>query len=55
MTRQNIYRYYYGTFTSYKQAKSAIAVAVQKGYKGAYVKAFVKDNEVSITREMKSN
>ena len=51
----NIYRYYYGTFTSYKQARSAIAVAVQKGYKGAYVKAFVKDKEVSITREMKSN
>jgi N-acetylmuramoyl-L-alanine amidase len=51
----NIYRYYYGNFASYKQARKAIATAVQKGYKGAYVKAFVNDKEVSITREMKSN
>jgi N-acetylmuramoyl-L-alanine amidase len=51
----SIYRYYYGIFTSYKKAKSAVKEARRKGYKGAYVKAFLKNKEVSITPEMKSN
>ena len=49
-----LYRYYYGTFTSYKQAQSALKHALKNGYKGAYVKAFDGNNEVSITPEMKS-
>jgi N-acetylmuramoyl-L-alanine amidase len=49
-----LYRYYYGSFSSYKSARKAIATLVEKGYKGAYIKAFEGNNEVSITHEMKS-
>lgn len=49
-----LYRYYYGSFSSYKSARKAIATLVEKGYKGAYIKAFEDNNEVSITHEMKS-
>lgn len=50
----SLYRYYYGSFSSYKSAKKAASKLVKKGFKGAYVKAFEDDNEVSITHEMKS-
>jgi N-acetylmuramoyl-L-alanine amidase len=50
----SLYRYYYGSFSSYKSAKKAASKLVKKGFKGAYVKAFKDDNEVSITHEMKS-
>lgn len=50
----SLYRYYYGSFSSYKTAVSAVEKAKIKGYKGAYVKAFKNSEEVSITPEMKS-
>ena len=50
----SLYRYYYGSFSSYKSARKAISTLVKKGYKGAYVKAFEGNSEVSITHEMKS-
>jgi len=51
----SLYRYYYGNFTSYRDAKSAVESTLAKGYKGAYIKAFKDEKEVSITPEMKSN
>ena len=53
--RGSIYRYYYGNFKSYKEAKATMLNVTAKGYKGAYIKAFESEKEVSITREMKSN
>ena len=50
----SLYRYYYGSFSSYKSARKAISTLVKKGYKGAYIKAFEGKSEVSITHEMKS-
>jgi len=50
----SLYRYYFGSFDSYKAAKSAVKGATQKGYKGAYIRAFKNGKEVSITPEMKS-
>jgi N-acetylmuramoyl-L-alanine amidase len=50
----SLYRYYYGSFSSYISARKAISKLVKKGYKGAYIKAFEGNNEVSITLEMKS-
>jgi N-acetylmuramoyl-L-alanine amidase len=50
----SLYRYYYGSFSSYKVAKRAIPKLTKKGYKGAYIKGFDGDKEVSITHEMKS-
>jgi N-acetylmuramoyl-L-alanine amidase len=50
----SLYRYYYGNFTSYIDAKSAVKSILAKGYKGAYIKAFKNEKEVSITPEMKS-
>lgn len=50
----NLYRYYYGSFTSYKTAKKAVSKLTTKGYRGAYIKAFKGNKEVSITHEMKS-
>lgn len=50
----SLYRYYYGDFTSYKEAMATMATVLAKGYKGAYVKAFKDNTEVSITGEMKS-
>ena len=50
----SLYRYYYGSFSSYKLAKSAVSKLAKKGYKGAYIKAFESNKEVSITHEMKS-
>jgi N-acetylmuramoyl-L-alanine amidase len=49
-----LYRYYYGSFSSYKLARQAVSKIVRKGYRGAYVKAFEGNKEVSITHEMKS-
>ena len=49
-----LYRYYYGSFSSYKSAKKAVPKLTKKGYKGAYIKAFKGNIEVSITNEMKS-
>ncbi len=54
LNKGNLYRYYFGEFTSYKNAEKAISKAKSKGYKGAYIKAFRKGKEVSITPEMKS-
>lgn len=51
----SLYRYYFGDFDSFNKAKSGITQAVRKGYKGAFVKAFLDNKEVSITPEMKSN
>ncbi len=51
----SLYRYYYGNFISFIDAKSAIKNTIAKGYKGAYIKAFKDGIEVSITPEMKSN
>ncbi len=51
----SLYRYYYGNFSSFRDAKSAIKNVITKGYKGAYIKAFKNGLEVSITPEMKSN
>jgi N-acetylmuramoyl-L-alanine amidase len=50
----SLYRYYYGSFSSYKLAKRAVSKLAKKGYKGAYIKAFDGNKEVSITHEMKS-
>ena len=50
----SLYRYYYGSFSSYKLAKRAVSKLAKKGYKGAYIKAFEGNKEVSITYEMKS-
>ena len=50
----SLYRYYYGSFSSYKSAKRAISKLTKKGYKGSYVKGFDGDKEVTITYEMKS-
>ncbi len=50
----SLFRYYYGNFATYKAANAAVANVLTKGYKGAYVKAFKDNNEVSITPEMKS-
>ena len=50
----SLFRYYYGNFATYKAANAAVANVLTKGYKGAYVKAFKYNNEVSITPEMKS-
>ena len=50
----SLYRYYYGSFSSYKSAKKAVSKLTKKGYKGAYIKAFKGNKEVSITHEMKS-
>ncbi len=51
----SLYRYYYGSFSSYKTAEKAVKKAKAKGYKGAYVKAFKNAKEVSITPEMKND
>jgi N-acetylmuramoyl-L-alanine amidase len=51
----NLYRYFYGDFTSYRKAKATLKNVTAKGYKGAYIKAFKNGLEVSITPEMKSN
>ena len=50
----SLFRYYYGNFATYKAANAAVANVLAKGYKGAYVKAFKDNKEVSITPEMKS-
>ena len=50
----SLYRYYFGNFTSYGDAKTAIKNAKKKGFNGAYMRAFVDAKEVSITPEMKS-
>ena len=50
----SLYRYYYGSFSSYKLAKRAVPKLAKKGYKGAYIKAFEGNKELSITHEMKS-
>jgi N-acetylmuramoyl-L-alanine amidase len=50
----SLYRYYYGSFPSYKLARQAVTKIVRMGYRGAYVKAFEGNKEVSITHEMKS-
>ena len=50
----SLFRYYYGNFATYKTANAAVANVLAKGYKGAYVKAFKDNTEVSITPEMKS-
>ena len=49
-----LYRYYYGSFPTYKSAKKAVPKLTKKGYRGAYIKAFKGNIEVSITHEMKS-
>ena len=49
-----LYRYYYGSFSTYKSAKKAVPKLTKKGYRGAYIKAFKGNIEVSITHEMKS-
>ena len=54
LKKGNLYRYYYGNFSSYSAAMIAVKNVKLKGYKGAYVKAFENGNEVSITPEMKS-
>ena len=50
----SLYRYYYGSFSSYKLAKRAVSKLAKKGYGGAYIKAFEGNKELSITHEMKS-
>lgn len=50
----SLYRYYYGSFSSYKTAKRAILKLTKNGYHGAYIKGFDGEKEVSITHEMKS-
>ena len=50
----SLYRYYFGDFTSYKQAENSIDKVIKKGYQGAYIKAFDDEIGVSITPEMKS-
>ena len=55
LQKGTLHRYYYGGFTSYKKAKSALNSVKRKGYKGAYIKAFSGNVEVSITPLMKSN
>lgn len=55
LQKGSLYRYYYGDFTSYRKAKTTLKNVAAKGYKGAYIKAFLNEKEVSITPEMKSN
>lgn len=50
----SLYRYYFGNFTSYQEAESSIPKVIKKGYRGAYIKAFENDKQLSITPEMKS-
>ena len=50
----SLYRYYFGNFTSYQEAESSIPKVVKKGYRGAYIKAFENEKQLSITPEMKS-
>ena len=54
MQKGSLYRYYFGNYTSFSEAKTAIKKAKKKGYKGAYIRAFMNAKEVSITPEMKS-
>jgi len=55
LQKGSLYRYYFGEFTSYKKAQATLKNVAAKGYKGAYIKAFSGEEEVSITPEMKSN
>ena len=48
------YKYYFGKTSDYNQIKKEKALAVQKGYKGAYVVAFRGKERVSLNKLLKS-
>jgi len=51
----SLYRYYYGEFNTYSEAKSYLSFVKKKGYKGAYIKAFRNGIEININSKMKKD
>ena len=51
----SLYRYYYGEFNTYSQAKSYLSFVKKKGYKGAYIKGFKNGIEINISSKMKKD
>ena len=51
----SMYRYYYGEFNTYSQAKSYLSFVKKKGYKGAYIKGFRNGIEININSKMKKD
>ena len=51
----SLYRYYYGEFNTYSEAKSYLLFVMKKGYKGAYIKAFRNGIEININSKMKKD
>ena len=49
----SFYKYYYGTTTSYKEAKKSLRTAKKKGYTSAFLVAFKNGEKISVQEALK--
>jgi N-acetylmuramoyl-L-alanine amidase len=47
------YKYYYGHSSDYQETKRALAKAKKKGYKSAFIAAFLNGEKVSLSKVLK--